>query len=114
MKKFCLVVALIAPALAAQQSSYSYEREASSSARQQQNGKPYLGSYAIEESCQYELCGSRFAAEFAPGSVPARQSCSGDCDSLASRLISSKYEKETLWVKCSDMCADKGQDSAFR
>lgn len=47
--------------------------------------EPFLGSYNIEDSCMYKLCGPDHTAEFGGGRQPQPGSCSGDCDSLAHR-----------------------------
>lgn len=70
------------------------------------SGEPYLGNYIIEDSCQYKICGTEYLDEFG-GQQPSMSSCSGECDALAHKLVNSKFKKEFLWSKCSNMCAEK-------
>jgi len=69
----------------------------------------YLGSYQIEDSCQFDLCGPEYSEEFTGlgHSRPLVGSCSGDCHLLASSLITDKFHKEFLWGNCAGMCRDK-------
>jgi len=67
----------------------------------------YLGSYQVEDSCQFMLCGSDYSAEFMGGQAPRVGSCSGDCHLLAINLNSNKFHKDFLWANCAGMCAEK-------
>ena len=68
--------------------------------------EPYLGSYDVQDTCQYNLCGPDFNGEFA-GGKPVVGSCSGDCDALVHKMVNSKFKKEFMWRKCTDMCGEK-------
>ena len=78
--------------------------------------EPYLGSYDVEDSCQYQLCGPKYAAEFAGGQSgqPKVGSCSGDCDALARKLVNSKFKKELMWGMCTRMCREKYPNQEYR
>ena len=76
--------------------------------------EPYVGSYQVEDSCQFQLCGQEFTEEFGVGVSPSHGSCSGDCHDLAASLINNKFTKDFLWSKCSTMCSDKYNFSTFR
>ena len=67
----------------------------------------YLDSYQVEDSCQFNLCGPEYSAEFMVGQAPRVGSCSGDCHLLAINLNSNKFHKEFLWSNCASMCEDK-------
>jgi len=75
--------------------------------------EPYVGSYQVEDSCQFQLCGQEFTEEFGVGVSPSHGSCSGDCHDLAASLINNKFTKDFLWSKCSTMCSDKYNFSTF-
>ena len=77
-------------------------------------GPPYLGSYQVEDSCQFVVCGQDFSQEFGPGLRPSEGSCSGECDQLASSLVTNRFSREFLWASCSRMCADKYTFQLFR
>ena len=77
------------------------------------SSEPYLGSYDVEDSCQYQLCGPKYAAEFA-GSSPKVGSCSGDCDALARKLVNSKFKRELMWGMCTRMCREKYPNQEYR
>ena len=68
--------------------------------------EPYLGSYYVEDACQYQLCGPEYVHEFASGR-PVPESCSGECDALARGLANSKFKREFMWGKCADMCKEE-------
>lgn len=74
----------------------------------------YVGSYQVEDSCQFLICGQEFNHEFGVGASPAAESCSGDCHDLASSLITNRFTKDFLWSKCASMCSDKYNFSTFR
>ena len=76
--------------------------------------EPYVGSYQVEDSCQFVLCGQDFSNEFGVGVSPTHRSCSGDCHDLATSLIDNKFTKDFLWSKCASMCSDKYNFSSFR
>ena len=76
--------------------------------------EPYVGSYQVEDSCQFQLCGQEFTEEFGVGVSPSHGSCYGDCHDLAASLINNKFTKDFLWSKCSTMCSDKYNFSTFR
>ena len=79
------------------------------------SSEPYLGSYDVEDSCQYQLCGPKYAAEFAGGqNGPKVTSCSGDCDALARKLVNSKFKKELMWGMCTRMCREKYPNQEYR
>jgi len=67
---------------------------------------PFLGNYLIEDSCQFQLCGSAYSAEW-NGQPPLSGSCSGDCSLLAITLNTNKFHREFLWSSCSRMCGAK-------
>ena len=67
----------------------------------------YQDSYQVEDSCQFNLCGPEYSAEFMAGQAPRVGSCSGDCHLLAINLNSNKFHKEFLWSNCASMCDDK-------
>jgi len=75
---------------------------------------PYVGSYQVEDSCQFQLCGTQtFGAEFGPGLGPSEGSCSGDCHQLAVSLVTNRFTRDFLWSKCADMCSDKYNFSTY-
>ena len=83
--------------------------------------EPYLGSYAVQDGCQYSVCGPDYSDQFGsqwgpgPGVTPRPGSCSGECDSLARRLIGSdRFKKEFLWGRCADMCLEKYPVDEYR
>ena len=76
--------------------------------------EPYVGSYQVEDSCQFVLCGQDFSQEFGVGVSPTHRSCSGDCHDLATSLITNRFTKDFLWSKCASMCSDKYNFSSFR
>ena len=67
---------------------------------------PFLGNFLIEDTCQFELCGSSYISEWG-GDTPTAGSCSGDCSLLAITLNSNKFHKEFLWSSCARMCGTK-------
>ena len=113
MKLFLITLLSTSTALAASSASMA---SGSNSPHANPDREPYLGHYGIEESCQYKICGSAFNSEFSGrmGGTPTQGSCSGDCDSAADRLVDSKFKKETLWDKCSDMCVEKYPTYEYR
>ena len=83
--------------------------------RRPSDGEPYLGSYDVEDSCQYQLCGPKYTAEFAGADhSPKAGSCSGDCDALARKLVNSKFKKELMWGMCTRMCREKYPNQEYK
>ena len=76
--------------------------------------QPYLGSYQVEDSCQFLVCGQDFSQEFGVGVRPSQGSCSGDCDQLAASLVTNRFSREFLWSSCARMCQDKYTLHLFR
>ena len=76
--------------------------------------QPYLGSYQVEDSCQFVVCGQDFSQEFGVGLRPSQGSCSGDCDQLAASLVTNRFSREFLWSSCARMCQDKYTLQLFR
>ena len=76
--------------------------------------QPYLGSYQVEDSCQFVVCGQDFSQEFGVGIRPSQGSCSGECDQLAVSLVTNRFSREFLWSSCARMCADKYTIQLFR
>ena len=76
--------------------------------------EPYLGSYNVQDSCQFKLCGTDHLGEFGYEKSPTPGSCSGDCDALVHRLVNSKFKKEFMWSKCTAMCAEKYPTSEYK
>ena len=76
--------------------------------------QPYLGSYQVEDSCQFVVCGQDFSQEFGVGVRPSQGSCSGECDQLAVSLVTNRFSREFLWSSCARMCADKYTIQLFR
>ena len=76
--------------------------------------QPYLGSYQVEDSCQFVVCGQDFSQEFGVGVRPSPGSCSGDCDQLAASLVTNRFSREFLWSSCARMCQDKYSIALFR
>ena len=66
----------------------------------------FLGNFLIEDSCQFQLCGSSYSMEWG-GEPPLAGSCSGDCSLLAITLNSNRFHKEFLWSSCARMCGNK-------
>ena len=76
--------------------------------------EPYLGSYQVEDSCQFSVCGPEYSQEFGVGRTPEPGSCSGECDQLAVSLITNRFSREFLWSSCTNMCNDKYSQALFR
>ena len=74
----------------------------------------YLGSYQVEDSCQFVVCGQDFSQEFGLGVRPSQGSCSGECDQLATSLVTNRFSREFLWSSCARMCQDKYSIALFR
>merc|ERR1712130_919384 len=75
---------------------------------------PYLDSFTIQDSCQFNLCGPEYSQEFLQGSVPKVGSCSGDCNLLAINLVSNKFIRDWLWSNCASMCHSKFDFQKYR
>jgi len=76
---------------------------------------PYLGSYQVEDSCQFQLCGVEYSGEFTgPQARPKVGSCSGDCHLLATNMNTNKFHREFLWSQCARMCNQKFPPSHYR
>lgn len=75
---------------------------------------PYLDSFNIQDSCQFNLCGPEYSQEFLLGAVPRVGSCSGDCNLLAINLVNSKFVKDWLWSNCASMCHSKYDFQSYR
>ena len=101
-----LILALVASAAA-----NSYGSQQQQQLAQQQQQPAFVGSYSVEDDCQYKLCGSGHYLEFGSGR-PEPESCAGECDALSRRLLTSKFKREFMWGECADMCADKYGGSA--
>ena len=82
--------------------------------RVESQAQPYLGSYQVEDSCQFAVCGQEFSQEFGVGVRPSQASCSGDCDQLAVSLVTNRFSREFLWSSCTNMCNDKYSQALFR
>ena len=74
----------------------------------------YLGSYQVEDSCQFSLCGPVHSSEFMAGKAPMVGSCSGDCNLLAINLNTDKFSRQFLWGSCADMCQQKYPFSQYK
>ena len=74
----------------------------------------YLGSYQVEDSCQFSLCGPVHSSEFMAGKAPMVGSCSGDCNLLAINLNIDKFTKQFLWSNCANMCQQKYSFSQYK
>ena len=74
----------------------------------------YLGSYQVEDSCQFSLCGPVHSSEFMAGKTPMVGSCSGDCNLLAIHLNTDKFSRQFLWASCADMCQQKYPFSMYK
>ena len=74
----------------------------------------YLGSYQVEDSCQFSLCGPDYSSEFLAGKAPMVGSCSGDCNLLAINLNTDKFTRQFLWGSCADMCQQKYPFSMYK
>jgi len=77
-------------------------------------GGPYLDSFTVQDSCQFNLCGPEYSQEFLLGSVPKVGSCSGDCNLLAINLVSNRFIKDWLWSNCASMCNSKYDFQSYR
>ena len=75
---------------------------------------PYGGSYQIEDTCQFSLCGPLYRQEFGVGRRPLAGSCSGDCHLLAINTNTNRFTKEFLWSHCATMCSTKYNTTEFR
>ena len=82
--------------------------------RVESQAQPYLGSYQVEDSCQFVVCGQDFSQEFGLGLRPSQGSCSGECDQLATSLVTNRFSREFLWSSCTNMCNDKYSQALFR
>ena len=74
----------------------------------------YLGSYQVEDSCQFSLCGPEYSSEFMAGKTPMVGSCSGYCNLLAMNLNEDKFTKQFLWSNCANMCQQKYSFSQYK
>lgn len=74
---------------------------------------PYGGSYQIEDTCQFSLCGPLYRQEFGVGRRPLAGSCSGDCHLLAINTNTNRFTKEFLWSHCATMCSTKYNTTEF-
>ena len=77
-------------------------------------GLPYGGSYLVEDTCQFSLCGPLYREEFGVGKRPRLGSCSGDCHLLAINTNTNRFTKEFLWQQCARMCAVKYNTTQYR
>ena len=77
-------------------------------------GLPYGGSYLVEDTCQFSLCGPLYRQEFGVGKRPLLGSCSGDCHLLAINTNTNRFTKEFLWQQCARMCAIKYNTTQYR
>ena len=75
---------------------------------------PYGGSYQIEDTCQFSLCGPLYRQEFGVGRRPLAGSCSGDCHLLAINTNTNRFTKEFLWSHCATMCSTKYNTTEYR
>ena len=75
---------------------------------------PYGGSYQIEDTCQFSLCGPLYRQEFGVGRRPLAGSCSGDCHLLAINTNTNRFTREFLWSHCATMCSAKYNTTQFR
>ena len=75
---------------------------------------PYGGSYQIEDTCQFSLCGPLYRQEFGVGRRPLAGSCSGDCHLLAINTNTNRFTKEFLWSHCAIMCSTKYNTTEYR
>jgi len=77
--------------------------------------EPYLGSYQVEDSCQFQLCGPEYSHEFTGAEArPRVGSCSGDCHLLATNMNTNKFHREFLWSQCARMCNAKFPPAHYR
>ena len=74
---------------------------------------PYGGSYQIEDTCQFSLCGPLYRQEFGVGQRPLAGSCSGDCHLLAINTNTNRFTREFLWSHCATMCSAKYNTTQF-